>query len=141
LLLVLFVAGLPRLVDIEALLRPASAVGAALMAYFAYGTARASEASGAPRRHTFWGVFALSATNPFQLAWWASGGTALLAERGLWGAAGFLVAIYFWVFLLANLVARGAGRWNWFQPAVQVLSADLLLVFALVLTGQALGPL
>jgi threonine/homoserine/homoserine lactone efflux protein len=89
------------------------------------------------RRCTFWGVFLLSATNPYQLAWWASGGVALLARTGWTGAVAFLAAVYAWVLLFAAAMARGAQRWDWFQPLVQVVAADALLAYALRLAVRA----
>jgi threonine/homoserine/homoserine lactone efflux protein len=137
--LALFVAGLPLLLDVDRLLPYASAAGAALLAYFAVGTARSALAppETTTKAASFWGVFALSATNPYQLGWWASGGTALMASAGAWGVAGFLAAIFGWVVVFALLVDRGARRWAWLQGTIAVVSADLLVALALLLAARA----
>jgi len=137
LFLLLVAGGLPRLLPVERIERPAAAFGAVLLAWFAIAAARADPLRPDMRWHSFWGVFVLSATNPYQLAWWASGGVALLARIGWQGALAFLVAIYAWVLAFAAAMARGAQKWAWFQPLVQVVSADALLAYALRLAVRA----
>lgn len=128
--------GLPRLVDLERWTPWLAGIGAALMLYLAWDTARVRAAAAAPpaRASALWAV---TLTNPFQYAWWLSAGAAFLARQGLWGAVGFVVAVFGWVLVLSHLVARGAQRWPWFTPATTLLSADLLLVFALLLLRAA----
>lgn len=134
--LVVVLFGLPALVDLQPFLPWLAAAGALLMGYLAWATVRIrAEPEPAPR--TFTAVLALSLANPFQLTWWVSVGPSFLAEQGAWGIAGFLAGIFAWVAAFAWLVERGALRWPWFTPTLQVVSADLLLLFALRLALTA----
>lgn len=130
--MLLVVFGLPRLVDLEPVLPWLAGAGALLMLFLAWDTARVRDHAAAPpvKAAALWAV---TLTNPFQYAWWLSAGTAFLAQQGVWGAAGFVVAVFGWVFALGSLVAHGAQRWPWFTSAMTLLSADLLVVFALLL--------
>ncbi|MCA1819191.1 MAG: LysE family transporter [Thermoplasmatota archaeon] len=123
--------GVRQFVDLEAFTVPLSAIGAALMAYLAWDTVRHRATPPAPAGR--WAVWAVTLTNPFQYAWWLSAGAVLVIPLGPWGIAGFLMAIYGWVVVFSFLVAHGAARWSWFAPFLEVLSADLLLAFALQL--------
>ena len=136
--MVLVVFGLPQLVDLERWTPWLAGAGAALMLYLAWDTARIRAHAATPpaRAAALWLV---TLSNPFQYAWWLSAGTAFLAAQGLWGAAGFVLAVFGWVFLLSQLVAHGAQRWPWFTPAMTLLSADLLVAFAAVLARPALS--
>jgi threonine/homoserine/homoserine lactone efflux protein len=130
--MLLVVFGLPRLVDLERFTPWLAGIGAVLMLYLAYDTAKVRGHAATPpvKAAALWAV---SLTNPYQYAWWLSAGTAFMAQQGAWGMAGFVLAVFSWVFVLSNLVAHGAQRWGWFRPATTLLSADLLLLFALLL--------
>lgn len=125
--LVLF--GLARLVDLPSLIVPLSAIGAVLLLWLAWQTVRIRPEP--PPASGPWAVWAVTLTNPFQYAWWASAGAAIMTSLGWAGVAGFLAAIFGWVFAFSFLVAHGAQRWPWFTPALEVLSADVLVLFAL----------
>jgi len=127
--LVLF--GVSRLVDLEPALPWLSAVGAVLLAYLAWQTVRLRTTRAKSELAGPFAVWMVTLTNPFQYAWWASAGAAFMATEGAWGIAGFLAAIFAWVVAFSLLVAKGASRWAWFTPALELLSADLLLAFAL----------
>ena len=136
--MLLVVFGLPRLLDLDAAKPWLATVGAALMLYLAWDTARVRpEATAAPAKAV--ALWAVTLSNPFQYAWWLSAGATFLGEQGAWGAAGFVVAVFGWVVVLSNLVAHGAQRWSWFAPSMTLLSADLLLVFALLLLQYVPG--
>ena len=130
--MLLVVFGLPRLVDLHPFLPWLAGIGGLLMLYLAWDTARVRGHAAEPpvKAAALWAV---TLTNPFQYAWWLSAGTAFLGKQGVYGAVGFVLAVFSWVFILGNLVAHGAQRWDWFTPAVTVLSADLLVVFALLM--------
>lgn len=145
LFLVALVFGAAPLLAGEGLLRGAAAAGAALMFFFAYtawfpGTpaADAYAARGA-RPASFAAGFVTALTNPYQIAWWLSGGYVFLQAQGPWGIVGLAVGIFAWVVVFAWLVAHGARRWSWFDGAVRVASALLLFLFSAVLVGVALG--
>jgi threonine/homoserine/homoserine lactone efflux protein len=127
-LLVLF--GVARLVDLEALTPWLATVGAALMAWLAVQVARVHDGQGKALAGPA-AVWLVTLSNPFQYAWWLSAGAGDLLQLGAFGIAGFLVAIFGWVFAFSNLVAHGALRWGWFPSAVTLLSADLLLLYAI----------
>jgi threonine/homoserine/homoserine lactone efflux protein len=129
--LALVLAALPLLSDAGGLLRWMALAGALLMAYLAWMTVRIRPAGAAMPQRTFTQVMLVSLVNPFQLAWWLSAGPAFLADKGAAGVAGFLLGIYGWVLAFSWLVRKGALRWDWFTPALEVVSADLLILFAL----------
>jgi len=133
-LLVLF--GLPRLVDLDRWAPVMAVVGAVLMAYLAYETAKHRE--GTKQLAGAWAVWAVTLTNPFQYAWWVSAGVVFLDRTQPWGVPGFMAAVFGWVFALSWLVNHGARRWDWFVPLVTVVSADMLLGFALLLGRSVL---
>ena len=136
--MLLVVFGLPRLVDLDAAKPWLAGVGALLMLYLAWDTARVrGTAAVAPAKAL--ALWAVTLTNPFQYAWWLSAGATFLGEQGVWGAAGFVAAVFGWVAVLSGLVAHGAQRWPWFTPAMTLLSADLLLAFAVLLLRHAPG--
>src|SRR5688572_25124293 len=136
--MLLVVFGLPQIVDLDAAKPWLATVGALLMLYLAWDTARVRGAVAAAPAKAL-ALWAVTLSNPFQYAWWLSAGATLLGEQGLWGAAGFVVAVFGWVVVLSNLVAHGAQRWPWFTPAMTLLSADLLVVFAVLLLQYAPG--
>lgn len=130
--MLLVVFGLPQVVDLDAAKPWLASVGALLMLYLAWDTARVRATTAAPPAKAV-ALWAVTLSNPFQYAWWLSAGATFLGEQDVWGAVGFVVAVFGWVAMLSNLVAHGAQRWPWFTPAMTLLSADLLLVFALLL--------
>lgn len=135
--LLLVVFGLPRLVDVGRWTPLLAGVGALLMLYLAWDITKVR--SGQPKALAPGAVWAVTLSNPFYYAWWPSVGAAFLAATGGWGAVGFLAAIFGWVLGFSFLMAHGASRWDWFTPLVALLSADGLLVFALLLALRAAG--
>lgn len=136
--MVVVVLGLPRVVDVRPYLPSLALLGAVLMGYLAWATARPPRPDAAvPKGAAFATVFALAMANPLQIGWWLTAGTAFLGAQGTLGVAGFLLAIFAWVVVFAEGMARGARRWDWLEPLVAVASADLLLLFALLLIAQA----
>ncbi len=130
--------GVREILDGSSWIRAAAAVGAAFMTMFAYQTwFGQSSAEGPGPKASFLSGFAAAMTNPYQIAWWLSGGFVFLQAQGLWGIAGLLVGIFGWVLLFAWLVAHGAQRWRWFGGAIRVLSTVLLASFAVLLLGVA----
>ena len=136
LLLVFF--GLPHLVDVSRWAPLLSGVGAILLGAIAIDIARIRAE---PKPIAASAVWALTLSNPFFYAWWPSVGASFLAATGVWGAAGFLLAIFGWVALFSFLMAHGASRWAWFAPVVSLLSADGLAAFALLLALRAASGL
>ena len=134
-LLLLF--GVSRLVDLEALTPILASAGAALMLWLAIQVAAIHKAGGKALAGPG-AVWLVTLSNPFQYAWWLSAGAAGLLQLGAFGIAGFLLAIFGWVVAFSGLVAHGALRWPWFPMAIQLLSADLLLVYAIRLAWQGL---
>ena len=132
------VLGLPLLVDVKPYVPALALLGAVLMGYLAWATARVPRAgAAAPPRAVFAMVFLLSVANPVQIGWWFTAGTAFLGQQGVLGMVGFEVAVFTWVFAFSEGMARGARRWDWLEPLVALVGADLLLTFALLLLRQA----
>jgi len=132
--------GLAPLLEGPAVVRGAAVLGALLMAFFALGTTRTGSAE-TPTQATFGAAFLMAVSNPYQIAWWLSGGFVFLHAQGASGVLGLVLGIFAWVVVFSWATAHGARRWPWFRPLVDVLSADLLLAFALLLGLVAAGVL
>lgn len=139
--LVVLLFGIGRFLDGEGVLRGAAALGGPLMMYFAYDTWTADARATPDRRPTFSAGLAAALTNPYQAAWWLSGGFVFLQSQGIIGVAGLITGIFGWVLVFAWLVAHGAQRWNWFTPVIRFASTHLLLAASLLLAAIALGIL
>lgn len=122
-------------------LRVVAAVGALVLAYFAVDTWRAKQTAeeGDLKPMPFGAAFVAAITNPYQVAWWLTGGFVFLQAQGLWGIGGLLVGIFGWVVAFSWLMAHGARRWAWFTPTVRIASTLLLAVFAGMLLAVAAG--
>lgn len=128
------------LVQRPALLGVLSVVGAALLLYYAWGSWQAGRAAGAPEpaaaapeRSTpagFRDGFLAAATSPFNLAWWVSTGSVLIAQVGLWLVAGMFAGIVAFVLSFSVAVGHLGRRVRRFQEVMAYLSAALLLGFA-----------
>ncbi len=131
--------GLRSVLDDPTVLRTAAAAGAGLMTYFAYTTWFSGPAAedGPMPRASFLSGFAAAMTNPYQIAWWLSGGFVFLQAQGTPGIAGLMVGIFGWVVVFSWLVAHGANRWAWFPGLVRRLSGGLLALFAVLLLAVA----
>lgn len=136
--LLVMVFGLGALFAGESL-RVAAIFGACVMAFFAIGTWQERDPEVADRPATFGAGFIAALTNPYQAAWWLSGGFVFVKSQGLAGVPGFLLGIFGWVMVFSWAVAHGAQRWPWFAPAIRVASAGLLAVFAVLLGAVAIG--
>lgn len=133
--------GLRPFLDDPAWTRGAAAAGSVIMFAFAYTTwFPAGAQEDAPTRPaTFGAGFVAALTNPYQVAWWLSGGFVFLEAQGGLGIGGLMVGIFGWVVAFAWLVAHGAQRWSWFAEAVRIGSASLLSLFSVLLLGVAYG--
>jgi threonine/homoserine/homoserine lactone efflux protein len=138
-----FVIGLGGLLAKTGWIRIGAIIGSVIMAWFAVTTLLATKSAekGLPTEATFITGLLVGLANPYQIAWWISGGFVLLHSQGYWGIAGFLTGILGWVFLFPWLVAHGAQRWKWFQTGIKGTSAVILGVFSLVLLAVATGML
>lgn len=134
--MLLVVFGLPRLLDLDPAKAWLAGIGAALMLYLAWDTARVRVRAVAPPANLA-ALWAVTLSNPFQYAWWLSAGAAFLGEQGVWGAMGFVAAVFGWVVAFSVLVTHGAQRWPSFTPSMTLLSADLLFLFAVLLAEAA----
>ncbi len=120
------------------LLLVAAAVGSAIMMAFCWGTLFGKAAQADTPRTSFAAGFVTAMTNPYQIAWWLSGGFVFLQAQGWWGIGGLIVGIFGWVVGFSLLVARGAQKWPWFAPTIKWGSAIMLGAFSLVLALVAL---
>lgn len=137
--LVVLLFGLGRVLDGPGFLRIAAGLGAVLMMYFAFDTWTGDGSVVADRRPTFLAGLGAALTNPYQAAWWLSGGFALVQGQGMLFVAGLLSGIFGWVVVFSWLVAHGAQRWGWFTQAIRIASTYLLLGFSLLLAFVAMG--
>ncbi len=122
-------------------LRAIAAVGALVLAYFAVDTWRSKvkQESGQLQPVPFRAAFVAAMTNPYQIAWWLTGGFVFLQAQGLWGILGLMVGIFGWVLAFSWLMAHGGRKWSWFVPTVRILSTTLLAAFAAMLVAIAAG--
>ncbi len=139
--LVVLLFGLGKLLDGPVFLRGAAALGAVLMTYFAFDTWTADADKVAERKPTFLSGLAAALTNPYQAAWWLSGGFVFLQSQGVVGVAGLILGIFAWVVVFSWLVAHGAQRWSWFTPSIRFVSTFMLLGFSMLMAAIALGIL
>lgn len=138
--LAVLMVGAGLLVPSGAALQNVAWFGAAIMAVLAYGTwFPAPMAEGGPVPTRFVAAFAAAMTNPYQIAWWLTGGFLFLQSQGWWGIAGLMLGIFGWVVVFSWLMAHGARRWTWFEPTIRIASAIVLSLFAGVLVGVAMG--
>ena len=131
--------GFGRLFEGGRFVTAAAGVGAVVMTVFAYQAWEQRAPRAADRPATFWAFLLAALTNPYQAAWWLSGGFVFVQSQGAAGIPGFLLGIFGWVLVFAFLVAHGADRWTWFGPVVRYASAGLLGFFAVVLALVAMG--
>lgn len=141
LFLVVLLVGAQFIIPSGDALRVVAGVGALVLAYFAVDTWRtkAKEESGDLKPVPFGAAFVAALTNPYQIAWWLTGGFVFLQAQGLWGIAGLIIGIFGWVAAFSWLMAHGARRWSWFTPTVRIASTFLLAVFAGMLVAVAGG--
>jgi threonine/homoserine/homoserine lactone efflux protein len=133
--------GLSGILENPAWIRIAAGAGTFLMLYLSYSTWTGAEPNPAKRPKSFWAGLMAALTNPYQIAWWLSGGFVFLQSQGTEGIIGLLFGIFIWVIAFSWLVAHGANRWTWFKPTIRVSSAALLGFFAIVLWALAVGTI
>lgn len=133
--------GLGRVLENPTWTRTAAALGGILMLYFAYGTWTATKVDPAKKPKSFWAGLLAALTNPYQVAWWMSGGFVFLQSQGTVGIAGLILGIFTWVLVFSWLVAHGAQRWTWFGPTIRIGSAALLLFFGVMLWAIGVGTI
>ena len=139
--LAILLVGAQFLVPTGGALRVVAAAGCLVLAFFAVTTWRSVPRieGGDLKPLPFGAAFVAAMTNPYQIAWWITGGFVFLQAQGLWGIFGLMVGIFGWVLLFSWLMAHGARRWTWFEPTVRVASTLLLAVFAGMLLAIAVG--
>lgn len=131
--------GVGLLFEGDSALRIAALFGGLVMGFFALTTWQERDPHAPERPATFLAGFVAALTNPYQAAWWLSGGYVFVQSQGLAAIPGFLLGIFGWVVLFAFLVAHGAQRWTWFASGVRVLSSALLAGFSVLLVLFAMG--
>lgn len=90
---------------------------------------------------TYMTGFVAAATSPFNLAWWVGPGSVLIASVGLLLVVGMFTGILAWVGLMPWLVAHAGRRVRSLQKVVSIVSAAVLLVFAVVVAVDGIGLL
>ncbi len=111
-------------------------VGAGLMARFAWDafrTARAPVLPAAAGAGGFFRSYLITATSPFNLAWWLTGGATLISQTGHLGIVGFLSGLLVWITAWNVLALLGARRFARFGEYVSYASALVLGAFSVLL--------
>jgi threonine/homoserine/homoserine lactone efflux protein len=137
--LVVLLFGLGKILQGPVVLQGAAGAGSLLMLYFAFDTWTADARAPTNRPPTFLAGFVAALLNPYQGAWWLSGGFVFLNSQGVIGVLGLILGIFGWVVAFSWLVANGAQKWHWFTPAIRFVSTFVLLAFAMLLAGIGLG--
>ncbi len=114
----------------------AALVGFGFLLYLAVSTAR--HTPGTSKRRSFWAGFFVALTNPYQIGWWLSGGVVLVADQGMGFFFGLLAGIFGWVVFFSYAMRKGSQRYDSLIPIVQVLSANMLFLFAFVVLATLL---
>jgi threonine/homoserine/homoserine lactone efflux protein len=151
----LFVAGVSRLLPVQALIGPVGLIGGLLllwMAYGAFGQARLSlepldpseaESGPSPVRGLILGGAAVTVSNPYWLLWWLTVGMGLLISAQLAGVAGiilFYIGHILSDFLWFGFVGFAVGKrrdflsgnlYRWIITTCAVLLLCFGLMFAL----------
>jgi threonine/homoserine/homoserine lactone efflux protein len=126
--------------------------GGALMGWFAWGAWKGAEklrrrstvdVTPPPEHsvklhlHGYGRAFALGLTNPYQIGWWLTAGTAFITEFGWAILGGLFVGILLWITTFSASVHWGARRSRTFQLGVAYLSTVGLAAFAVWLEWGA----
>jgi len=136
------VAGIEPYVPFIALL------GAAVMAFFAYGAMRAWKRAGAileprPEEHAMSYATGLSVniTSPYPILWWLTAGLVLIGQLGPTVLVGFYVGLILWITAFPLALREAQRRIARAYHAVLVFSIVCLLAFAAWLVWSALTAL
>lgn len=127
--------GLPWVRPLVPWVRPAlGLVGAALLAWFAWGTWRTARRHAADPevegRGSFGRSFLIVVTSPLNWGWWVTAGAAMLATLGFVGMGGFFGGLLAWIALWSALARLGAVHVRGFVEGVAYASAVVLAAFA-----------
>ncbi|HLE96609.1 MAG TPA: LysE family transporter [Candidatus Thermoplasmatota archaeon] len=113
-------------------LAAATLAGAGVMLFYAWGAWRSAGATGDVDRvapATFVTGLVVALTSPFNLAWWVSSGTVLMASLGILLFVGMFAGILSWVVFFPSVLHRLGRRSRTFQKVVAVASAAVLAGF------------
>ena len=134
---------LHTLVNLAPVVRWAEAVGAVVMAYFAYrvlGRTRPLEPPSTEQDVRVYSIaLAAAVTNPFQIVWWLTAGLAFAYLGGMLLLGGLFLAIAVWVVTFPYVLHQGARRSERFPRAVAVVSGFLFAGFAVYAALLAAG--
>ena len=123
-------------------------IGAALMAYFAFGAWRSARRAGArlgsddqdrplPAAREFAKAYLIVTTSPFNWGWWLTAGSSMLNVLGWATAAGFVVGLLLWTIVWAALATAGGARVKRLAEFVSYGAALVLALSAVVMLGYA----
>jgi threonine/homoserine/homoserine lactone efflux protein len=119
-------------------------LGAAVMAYFAWGAAKAWKAEpvvAVPSRTIHATSYATGvATNlasPYPILWWLTAGLAFIDELGLLVLVGFFAGLILWTTLFPYLLRAAQQRYARTYHIVLAFSIVVLVVFAVYLAWTA----
>jgi threonine/homoserine/homoserine lactone efflux protein len=118
--------------------------GAAVMAYFAWGAARAwtkepvviAPTAGTQATSYVTGVVT-NLTSPFPILWWLTAGIAFIDELGPAVLVGFFAGVVLWGAVFPLLLRVAQRRFAWTYHAVLVFSIVTLLAFSAYLVYAA----
>jgi threonine/homoserine/homoserine lactone efflux protein len=119
-------------------------LGAAVMAYFAWGAARAwnREPVAVPPSSVLHATsyatgVATNLTSPYPILWWLTAGLAFIDELGPLVFVGFFAGLILWTTTFPFLLRAAQKRFAWTYHAVLAFSVITLLAFAAYLAWTA----
>ncbi len=123
-------------------------LGAAVMAYFAWGAVRAwhripEAAVSAPeaRAASYATGLAVNLTSPYPILWWLTAGLALIDQLGAGVLAGFFAGVLLWITLFPFALRAAQERFSETYHVALVFSIVCLVAFAAWLAWSAVAAL
>ena len=119
-------------------------IGAAFMAYLAWGAAKAWRAEpvvAVPARNlhatSYVTGVATNLTNPYSVVWWLTAGIALIDAFGPFVLVGFFAGILLWISAFPFLLRAAQARYARTYHIVLAFSVAVLAIFAVYLAWSA----
>ena len=146
--LVLSVVAHSALVGVRQVFPVIAILGAAVMAYFAVGAARAwnrvPEAAPETRQAhatSYATGLAVNATSPYPVLWWLAAGVALIDQLGPAVLVGFFAGILLWISLFPYVLRTAQRRYARTYRAALAFSIVSLVAFAVWLVWSGIDAL
>jgi len=132
------------LLGVRAIFPAIALLGAFVMAYFAWGAAKAWKAEpvvAVPSRTihatSYATGIATNLTSPYPILWWLTAGIAFIDELGPWVLVGFFAGLFLWTMGFPYLLRAAQSRYARTYHIVLAFSIIVLAAFAAYLVWTA----